>query len=330
MTDAKARLIVQTSATPIAGSPLIASRLLAQHGYCSRCIAPGRYPDGRDFGFDVHPRQTELRDELLNRAEIVVAHNGGPASQKWFRKVLRQKRFCVIYHSQPHRVDRTLEWLGAPAAVLGQYQPRLYGGQYPLVGNLIPLDEPDYQPAEPGARQEHKVRIAYAPSNASACFDRRAPAFWDNKGYQATVGILARLAKRADVAVDVITACTLKECLSRKRQAHIVIDECVTGSYHRSSLEGLALGTVVVNAADRLSLDAAKHCAGGPAPPFLISRLDGLLRKLTELIEAGPAELIRRGLNNRRWIQQCWSPAELIRRGYEPLLASARKISTAA
>ena len=321
--------IVHVSATPIAGSPLITSRLLAKHGYKSRCIAPGRYPDGRDFGLDVHPNQAELRDELLSRADIIVAHNGGPASQKWFRRIIRQKLFCMIYHSQPQRVDRTLEWLGAPAAVLGQYQPRLYGGQYPLVANLIPLDEPDYQPAEPATRQEHKVRIAYAPSNTSACFDRKAPAFWDNKGFHATAGILACLDERDDVQADVITGCSLKACLERKRQAHIVIDECVTGSYHRNSLEGLALGTVVVNAADRLSLDSARHCTGGAVLPFVISRLDGLLRKLTELIELGPAELIRCGLTNRRWMEQCWSPAELIQRGYEPLLASARKISAA-
>ena len=329
VTDTRPQRIVHVSATPIAGSPLIVSRLLARHGYCSRCIAPGRYPDGRDFGCDVHPAQTELRDELLSRAEIIVAHNGGPASQRWFRAALLQRRVCVIYHSQPHRVDRSLEGLGAPAAVLGQYQPRLYGGQYPLVGNLIPLDEPEYQPAESGTRQQGKVRIAYAPSNSSSCFDRKKSAFWDNKGYQATVGILARLAKRDDVEVDVISGCTLKECLRRKRQAHIVIDECVTGSYHRSSLEGLAVGAFVINAADRLSLDAARHCAGGAVPPFVISRLDGLLPKLTQLVEAGPAELIRRGLAGRRWMEQCWSPAELIHRGYEPLLAMARKVSAA-
>ena len=181
MIDARARQIVHVSATPIAGSPLLTSRLLARHGYCSRCIAPGRYPDGRDFGCDVHPDQVELRDELLSQADIIVAHNGGPAARRWFRKILRQKQMCVIYHSQPERVDRMLEWLGVPVAVLGQYQPRLYGGQYPLVANLIPLDEPDYQPAESGTRQEGKVRIAYAPSNASACFDRKTPAFWTIK-----------------------------------------------------------------------------------------------------------------------------------------------------
>jgi len=328
--DVRALQVVHVSATPIAGSPLITSGLLAKHGYLSRCIAPGKYSDGRDFGCDVHPAQTELRDELLNRADIIVAHNGGPTGQRWFRKVLRQKQVCTIYHSQPERVDRMLEWLGAPVAILGQYQLRLYDGQYLIVGNLIPLDEPDYRPAESATRQLGKVRIAYAPSNASACFDRKASAFWDNKGYQVTVGILARLAKRADVEVDVITGCALKECLARKRQAHVVIDECVTGSYHRSSLEGLALGTVVINAADRLSLDAARHCAGGAEPPFVISRLDGLLRKLTELVEAGPDELVRQGLAGRRWMEQCWSPAELIRRGYEPLLTSARKISAAA
>ncbi|NIA07718.1 MAG: hypothetical protein GWP14_08840 [Actinobacteria bacterium] len=327
VTDTRAQHIVHVSATPIAGAPLITSRLLAEHGYRSRCIAPGRYPDGRDFGCDVHPRQTELRDELLSQADIIVAHNGGPASQKWFREILRPRQVCVIYHSQPGRVDRTLERLGAPVAVLGQYQPRLYDGQYFIVGNLIPLDEADYQPAQLRTRQQTQVRIAYAPSNASACFDRQASAFWDNKGYQATAGILARLDQRDDVEVEIITGCSLEECLRRKRQAHIVIDECVTGSYHRNSLEGLAVGAVVVNAADRLSLDAARHCAGGAEPPFVVSRLDGLLRKLTELIELGTGELIRRGLLGRRWMEKCWSPSELIRRGYEPLLDSARRIS---
>jgi len=205
----------------------------------------------------------------------------------------------------------------------------LYGGQFPLVANMIPLNKPEYRPDESPQRRQGKIRIAYAPSNTSACFNRQAPAFWDNKGYQTTVGILAELSRRKDVEVDVITGCELNECLRRKRRAHIVIDECVTGSYHRSSLEGLAVGAVVINAADRLSLDAARHCAGGAEPPFVMSRLDGLQRILLEFIEAGPAELLRRGMAGRRWMERCWSSAELIRRGYEPLLASAKKISTA-
>ncbi len=323
------QLIVHVCATPLAGSPLITSRLLGRYGYQSRCIAGGKYPDGRDFGCDIHPAQEKLRDELLERADIIVAHNGGPAWAGWFQRAVEHKQVCVVYHSGPSRVDRILERLGAPAAVLAQYQPRLYGGQYPLVANLIPLDEPNYQPATQDKARQVKVRIAYAPSNDSACFDRKDPDFWDNKGYQATLSILAGLADRDDVEVDIITGCDLKQCLDRKGKAHIVIDECVTGSYHRSSLEGLALGTVVINAADRRSLDAAKHCTGGAEPPFVISRLDGLLPKLTELVEVGPTELVRRGLANRRWMEQCWSPADLISRGYSPLLASARKIFTA-
>lgn len=329
MIDKQARLIVHVSATPLAGSPLITSRLLAKCGYQSRCIAGGRYPDGRDFGCDVHPDQEKLRDELLERADVIVAHNGGPVGERWFRRALGHGAVCVVYHSQPSRVDRTLERQGAPAAVLGQYHPRLYGGRCLLVANLIPLDEADYQPAKVDRSKETKVRIVYAPSNNSTCFDRKVPDFWDNKGYQATLSVLARVAKRDDVTVDVITGCGLKGCLARKRRAHIVIDECVTGSYHRNSLEGLALGTVVINAADRLSLDAAKHCAGGAEPPFVITRLDGLSSKLMELVDVGPAELSRRGLAGRAWMEQCWLPVDLIRRGYEPLLASARKIPAA-
>lgn len=325
-----ARRIVHVASRPIAGAPLITSRLLSKHGYTSRCIAPSKYPDGRNFGCDVHPSQAELRDELLEEAEIIVAHNGGPSRARWFRQAVERTPVCVVYHSQPSYVDRTLEEQGSPVAIIGQYQPRLYGGQFPLLANMIPLDEPQYQPDETGRSGQVKVRIVYAPSNISACFNRRNPEFWDNKGYQGTVGILAELADRDDVWIDVIAGCELAECLRRKRRAHIVIDECVTGSYHRNSLEGLAMGAVVINAADRLSLDAAKHCAGGAEPPFVISRLDGLGRTLRELIEAGPDELARRGMAGRKWMEQCWSPGQLIRRGYAPLLASARKVSIAA
>ena len=38
---------------------------------------------------------------------------------------------------------------------------------------------------------------------------------------------------------------THAEAMAMKRRAHILVDECVTGSYHRNSLEGLAAGCVV-------------------------------------------------------------------------------------
>ena len=84
MTDTR---IVHVSTTPIAGGPLITSRLLARHGYNSRCIGPGAEADGKDFGCDVHPKQTELRDELLGRADIIVAHiRRGMANRRWIQE----------------------------------------------------------------------------------------------------------------------------------------------------------------------------------------------------------------------------------------------------
>ena len=57
-----------------------------------------------------------------------------------------------------------------------------------------------------------------------------------------------------------------------KRRAHIVIDECITGSYHRNSLEGLAAGCVVINGAGFAPevLDVLRRCAGDDAGnPFV-------------------------------------------------------------
>ena len=72
------------------------------------------------------------------------------------------------------------------------------------------------------------------------------------------------------------------ESLAMKRRAHIVIDECVTGSYHRNSLEGLAAGCVVVNGVGLLPgvEEVLRRCAPeAHALPFVFSTLDSLERR---------------------------------------------------
>jgi hypothetical protein len=87
-----------------------------------------------------------------------------------------------------------------------------------------------------------------------------------------------------------------------------VIDECVTGSYHRNSLEGLAAGCVVVNGVGlRPAIaEVLRRCAGGAASPFVFARLDELEQELENLISLGPAALALRGVFSRHWMEQNW------------------------
>src|SRR5208337_5454959 len=113
------------------------------------------------------------------------------------------------------------------------------------------------------------------------------------KGFSRTIDVLDRLATRHAIRLEVVRdGCVSHvESLAMKRRAHILIDECVTGSYHRNSLEGLAAGCVVVNGVGLLPgvLDALRNCADDPmANPFLHADLDTLETLLATLIELGP------------------------------------------
>src|SRR5207253_10599301 len=100
--------------------------------------------------------------------------------------------------------------------------------------------------------------------------------------------VLRVLAQRHGVRLQTIGDAQISHAaaLAMKRSAHIVIDECVTGSYHRNSLEGLACGCVVINGLGlRPEIGGVlQTCAGGPGSPFVFARLETLQEELERLI----------------------------------------------
>src|ERR1044072_8291316 len=109
----------------------------------------------------------------------------------------------------------------------------------------MPLWEQAFQPGAKG----DVVTIAYTPSGKHESYPAGHRLYWHGKGYATTMAVLDRLAGRYPIRVEAVRARHLghAEAPAAKRRAHIVIDECVTGSYHRNSLEGLGAGCVVVN-----------------------------------------------------------------------------------
>ena len=120
----------------------------------------------------------------------------------------------------------------------------------------------------------------------------------------------------------------LEDCLARKSTAHINIDECVTGAYHRSSLEGLALGCVVLNNCDWQCDQLIRQMTGGVRHPFITCKIGDLRAILQCLIAKGPGKLASIGERMRSWIEYAWSPEELIQRNYKPLMDAAVKHAT--
>ena len=298
-------IVAHVCQTPVAGAAWAWARAFEEAGHDSFSVAGRGYGDGRSYPADEGWPPDERAIHRIRAADVIFCHQGHPYRHPWYPK---RKPTVVIYHSAARDVCRVGERGRWPWAVVGQYQARLYPGCWP-VPNLIPLNHPWYRV---GDKPTDRVRIAYSPSNMGKTG-------WDDKGYAPTVEAL----RGVEAEVDVITGAGLEECLSRKSTAHIVIDECATGGYHRSSLEGLAQGSVVVNNADVFCWANVRRMAGGCNPPFITTDLTYLAETLRSLVDKGPSWLASQGVANRRWTEGAWSPGELIDRNFKPLIEAA-------
>ncbi len=317
--------IVSYATTPVAGVPAILARCIAAATpHAASCTwARGDYGNGVRFDGDVEwSRNRGEAERLIAAADLVIVHNGkvDPAH----RRLLAGKPVVTMAHNYRWNVDCGFVEAGLPGVVVGQYQATLseFAG-WSAVPNPIPLWEPEYQ-AEPKA---DVVTIAYTPSGRHENFPRDHKLFWHGKGYETTSRVLRALAERHAIRLHVISEAqvTHAEALAMKRGAHIVIDECVTGSYHRNSLEGLAAGCVVVNGVGlRPEIGAMlRFCADGAGAPFVFASLDTLEQELEGLIALGPSELARRGAAGRTWMERHWRFAEQWNRHWMPAAEAA-------
>lgn len=305
-------LVAHVSQTPVAGAAWAWAEAFRQAGLESFCLAPAGYADGRAMPRHEDWPPGERQVEMIRSADVIFCHQGHPYRYEWYP---RDRPTVVVYHSQPWRVNRAAENDGWPAACLGQYHTRLYPA-LPPVPNLVPLRHAWFQPR---AKPTDCVRIVYSPGNP----DGRG---WDDKGRERTVDIVRQVAQRHGPACEfgVITGAALQDCLRRKATAHVAIDECVTGSYHRCSLEALALGCVVINACDGGCAANIRRMTGGCGHPFRVCRLPALAGVLEHLLELGGEALRREGARNRAWMEGAWGPDELIERNFMPLIEAAR------
>ena len=210
----------------------------------------------------------------------------------------------IMYHSEPWMVD-----LGCKVKnklVIAQYHATLpeYKG-CTVVSNVIDYNDEIYKPKY----FFDKIKIGYSPSNKGSFGN------WHNKGYEETKAILDKLKKKYGdiIDVDIITDVPLKECLERKSECNIFIDEVITGSYHRSGLEALAMGKMTIC---KLSQDVKKviiNITGSNITPFIdVSSIDYLESKLQLLIGIDINTINNYGMAAREWMEKYWNPKDII------------------
>jgi hypothetical protein len=302
--------IVSYSTRTVAGGPAILARCIqARTKHECRCVWPtNRSKSGIEFRGDIQWEASpgEALAEL-ERADLVILTNG--RADRRHEPLIREKPVITLARNYPWNVDRSFVRRGFPGAVLGHYQATLeeFRGWF-VVPNPLPLWEDEYKPGAKSA----ELRICYTPNGKHDVYSRNDLRYWHSKGCQRTIATLDRLAAEFPIALETLRdgkRVSHAEALEAKRRSHIVIDECVTGSFHKSSIEGLAAGCVVVNGVGLLAgmEDVLRHCTAPEAGnPFVFSDLGRLPQVLTRLIEGGSDSLLEQGRRNREWMERYW------------------------
>jgi hypothetical protein len=317
--------IVSYATTPVAGVPLFLARCInAQTAHRARCVwATNDYGNGVTFERDIQWKETPTEAEAaLESADVVIVHNGkvDPAHAK----ILAAKPVITMAHNYRWNVDAAFVDQGMPGVVVAQYQATLaeFSGWTP-VPNPIPIWEEIFRPA---AKPE-PTGIAYTPSGTHERYAPGHPLYWHSKGYSTTTAALERLASRHKLRLQLSGRRMLShtESLRSKQTAHITIDECVTGSYHRNSLEGLAVGCVVVNGLSILPELGAlfREITASDTSPFVTCSLETLESTLGAVIDSGPAALEALGCENRLWMERHWNFADQWMRFWAPVVERA-------
>lgn len=308
--------VLHLSHTPLVGAPGRICEALRLHGVDARW-AVLKADNYGGLSFELDWRWDKDRDAILAfaaEADLIHLHNYVDLACRDFAPLdfaalwAQSRPMLRHFHSTPALVAR---YMGvSEQSVLDCPIPKLVIAQYPERffpnARLVPNIVADVPP--PADRSGRPLRIGYAPSNFRSARASR----WDTKGYPETAKLLRRTLdrlRRAGLAVelDLITQVPHQECIARKAQCDVFIDDLVTGSYHLNTLESLAQGCATLTHLDGRIQTVLRELLGRTDFPALDVRLESLPAVLERF--ARQPDLARRiGAVSRQWMQTHWTP----------------------
>jgi len=317
--------ILSFSRSPVAGVAKMLPDIINKYTAHKAVSAVGGagYPDGRQwFPPTAYLRDTRAVLRLIAQCDVAIIHNGR-IPPPYNLRMFKGKRLLCYYHSEPFHLDRSLERAGFPAYVIAQGHSLLYPGMR-VLPNLVDLEWDLMLPPSPTERQHpcKGIVVAFSPSNKhGADFMRQAR--FSPKGWPETVPVLERMRGRKQIIPMVLFGLPFEECMKQRRLAHIVVDEVLTGSYHRCTLEACSHAQVPVNACCPEIRKVVATVAGTDELPWVISSPAKLESDLAELV-LDCCALHDRQLACRSWVERHWRPDVLWSRWWEPAIQGAK------
>jgi hypothetical protein len=318
--------VVHLSLTPLAGSPIRIVNALRRHtSWQARLIVlnPAAYGT-RTFEGDLDwKRDREEAISCIDSADILHLHHYFDLEHNPFEldfNALRRRGKHLVrqFHSsslhvaggQPARIREVIE-SPVPQLVIAQY-PERYFPRARLVPNLVPLEDDLYRPCKHPGRTD-SVNIFFAPSAAHSAWTHARPELrWESKGCPETVRMLENVRRRSpSVVVDFRHDVPHIECLRARQAADVAIDDLITGSFHLSSLEGLAQGVPTLAYLDSRTLAVLTEMAGTATHPWLNCRLENAEDQLVSLtVQPELRNELAQAAHN--WMARYWNDRDLI------------------
>ena len=291
----------------LAGAPVHLSQCFNKYSSCirSKTVLRSEFRAGTSlsnlkWSYDEVSPGKETLHATVASSDIIHYH------QKPYGVDAQGRPGLIQYHAQPgtYRPNVTDKAFEGRKLVIAQYHPRFYTDAY-IVPNMIDIWAEQHLP---GVKSRDKVKIFYSWAS-------EVKGGWGDKGSNRTIAILKAIEGQYKDKVEVVIFNNqpYDKCLQEKQNAHICIDECVTGSYHLQSLEGCSAGAVTFNNIDVITENFLESVTGKKGHPFVKTNLDELQCKLSEYID-DIERLIKEGLAARQWMEENWDPRILVKR----------------
>jgi hypothetical protein len=312
--------IVHVSLTNCAGALWNLHRLIENYSHAtSRVITASTTTNGRTYPKDVLFSEKRAVRELLQEADVLHFHNmidqDSPAMSP-FRSIISKKPAVLQFHSEPqvlkkHFPGRPPQMRSdLPLLVVAQKQARFFPNAEPIP-NAIDIHEPLLTPGP--KRHDGVLRVLYTPTDAKSYPDYIGTC--RGKGYSETSRILRDLQARGEIEAEIMMGMTWDALMSKRRAADVVIDECVTGGYHLTSLEGLSQGLVTLAFLDDTTQTLLRDLTGCSFDelPWLNTPINRLHETLSFLAH-NPLVTGKLQRAGRSWMERFWSPEVIVRR----------------
>lgn len=274
------------SRTPLAAAPWELYKALKKYTLLDVSLinSTNRYKDGRIFPHHLlltSPNGNAMR--VLQESDLWHVHN-----YLMPQLIIVRKSHKVM--AQFHSLPRQGNWQALMSFADVSYTIRQPNQEKEYKLKSLPniIDPDEYSPV----RRRSPVKIAFAPST------RLAIGHPGSKGYNEVKAVLDSVARKRDIKIVWIERKSYIENLEMKQQSHILIDDVVTGNWHRTSLEGMCFGCAVLNKVSN--------------SPFVYATVNTLEERLLWLVD-NPEILNEFQERSRLWVQQHWHAMDQVK-----------------